>query len=353
MKEDIKKVKIDLIKEYFSIDEFYNKKENRKVAIKIKEFIKTYGYDRQLDSVLKIIKIANLNHVFNYKEQCSIIDHIIENLDNLRELDIYDIAIFVICVGTTYNIEKSIAMIERIIDILDNQYSKEHFYEDYVIKIYVNFLGSLSRFHCLSTEEEQEKVDLKSVFKYFEVKILKICSKNPKYILYKARTLIRQGIFYANEDLLYEGFEIIEKHGNEDLYNLMELEKDINRFYKENILTQTVIRFLLGVTLRNKRKLLTSKTSEKMSVQLGYEPHVFGQVERGEREAPLLLLINFAKETNISLDELIKDMMQGEKIAPTKDEDIINQIMLVANSLEPKTAKVLLELSKALRQSEE
>ena len=344
--------KESLMKEFFKMGGSHHLEKYNKLYIKLKDFLDKNGDDDQIISLVNLVKLYRLMpKKIDFNRMCDTIRPIFKYLQNKdTELwDLYDLLIFIGSIGHTYEIDEALVLIDKSISILESKYINEYFYEESKLLIYVNFIGCLISFHCSVEEEEREKVDTKNLIPYCIKIALELCGEKEKFIIPKAIVLIRKGIFHDNNDLMEEGFEVLEKNNETELHKLMTLEKNTWKYLIENILSKETLRIQLGENLRAYRESLTDKTAEKMSVELGFEPHVLGQVERGVRDAPPFLLYKFSEVTNISLDEIMKGKGFAKSI---NHKATVQQISLIAQSLEEKNAKTLLGLANVISESD-
>jgi len=101
-----------------------------------------------------------------------------------------------------------------------------------------------------------------------------------------------------------------------------------------------------GLRIRNLRKK-KSLSQEDLADRAGLHPTYVGGVERGERNPSLESILKIAKALEISPGQLFK--FEGVKTSLNLDEQIVDEILGMAENLKPSTKRRILESLRAVK----
>ena len=315
--------KHELLNEFLDLGGNHHLEKGKVVEDKLLEYIEKNGEDSQISDALRIMQMYKVEAIHNDLEiSCQIVEPIFERLTNTEQWDIYDILISAIVVGHAKTYSQSYMVAEEILKRLE-EYSNERWYTGTKLIIHMNTVARLLRAKYFELENLDLPMELENMFLRHANAVLILC-KGRKYLIHKAATMIRKGIFYKDDDLTKEGFRLLSDNGELEVYRMLQHDVRQFEFFAELTITRKQYDIIIGSSIRELR-LGRNMTTEELAELLDVSPWSIGQFERGERGTSGLIIRKLADIFDVSTDALY----YGSQVIPFESNHHEKQLQML------------------------
>ena len=312
-----------LLNEFLDLGGNYRLEESKAVEAKMLDYIENYGDEPQINDALRILQMYRVESIHNDLEtSCQIVKPIFERLTNTEQWDIYDILLSAIVVGHAETYIQSYMFAEDILKRLE-EYSNEKWYAGTKLIIHMNTVTRLLRAKHFDSDNVTSSRELENIFLRHANATLALC-KGRKYLVHKAMTMVRKGIFYKDDDLTREGFKLLSDNGELEVYRMLQHEVRQFEFFTELTITRKQYDTIIGSSIRELR-LDRKMTTEELAELLDVSPWSVNQFERGERGTSGLTIRKLADIFNVSTDALY----YGPQIIPFESNHHEKQLQML------------------------
>lgn len=332
-----------ILDEFFAVTRRDKAKEEKAVETKIKEFIRDNGNDKQLADTLRLMKIQRTEKVSNdFLIHCSLSQPILERLYLAPNWDIYDLRILSMTGICIDNIPRINFFLEKYLDILDNTYKNEPFYNRAKIAMYTNITNTLLKMgahYCKENTEMREEI-AQMLNKFTQI-VIEMAGDNEEFAVAKVFATMRKAIFEEDEDTINKSLTTVRKIATAEQHKLALNEIADYNFIVKNIINERPIKMQIATNIR-KHRINAGFTIEQLAEKMGISSNTLSQIERVERSASLANLIKLKRILKKPVDEII-----GDHEPHTDDERCLERKLLedVVNLLPTESIRVLKEVA--------
>ena len=338
--------KYKLLDEFFSLR--YNDDLTRERAVdkKIRLFIRENGSDRQLSDVLQLVKFEILQRMnIDFLEHCKTVLPVIERLYLAKEWDLYDLRILSLTGLCIDDLEKIQSFTNKYMRTLDTMHKDKPYYAHAKIAMRSNLTNTLLKMNAHYYEDNpQVQKKIKPLFDESIKMILDLSGDDPHFAIDKANAIIRNGVFYEDENLINNGLSTLKKLVSEDHYKIILLEIDYYNFNAKNIISDEAIKIHLAANIR-KLRLNANLTIGQLSEKMDIPANSLSQIERATRPIYIVNLLKLKYIFKKSLDEIVGDHETFEDENITLEKKLL---MEAVSSLPEDKIRVLRETAQFL-----
>lgn len=289
-----------LIDEALSMKGNHDLVRNKEIRVKFVDYLEFNGSDPLVEDGLRLLDAwASEFHGSNLEVSSEICAPIHNRLLNTDSWDLYDLRILAATIGYNKSFCQTVELAEKALDKLE-EYSHEERYIRLRLVIHVNAVYRMLRAKYFDSENLVPSDELEKMFSNYVDEIMRICSKN-HFPIHKAVTVIRMGLFYQNNKLANEGFEMLQETGAEEVYRMMKDDAEEFSFFGGIKMSKRQLNLVIGENIRKKRREF-GMTLEDVSKALDMSHANIGLIERAERGATNYNLLRLSHLFGVSVD---------------------------------------------------
>jgi transcriptional regulator with XRE-family HTH domain len=308
-------LKYQLLDEVFEIGGNYKPEENKLAEARLSDYLKTNGNDPQISDALLMLKVFTKENESNdFEASREIAAPIFDRLTAADKWDFYDIRIFAAVVDYASTYEQTYFLAHDALKRLE-EYSYEERYAVIKLSIHMNTSFRLIRAKYYDTDGLDASDKLDSMFSSHINAALSICEEG-NFPMHKGVNMIRKGLYYQDHSLAKKGFNVLEKAGEHEAYEILKNEVSEYKFFIDLKMSKKQFNTIVGGNLReerNARELTMSDLAKALGVSVGS----IGLIERGERSLTSYNMHLISEAFGITTDALFQGIKDA--IPPTPD----------------------------------
>ena len=336
-----------LMDEYFLLGGNHRSKEAKAIGTRIKSFIRDYGNDEQLESVLMLIKITTDGYTtFKHDTYCLMSKPTLDRLHDLNEWDFYDLRTFGRVIGYCDNHQKAEYLLKKSFDILESTYKNEAVYIVASITISSNALYGFLKMRSSVKDNDEYIQKINESFEYHCERALNLSEKHG-FDIAKAAVTIRKGIFHGDEEIIQAGFDLLKSLKEPEILKLMKMERDDYNLKVYNSLSEDHLKSMVALNLKKQRQI-RGLTVEGLAKQLGVSVGTMSQLENAKLHIAYHHLYKLSKIFSMNVEDFLKIDNDVDK---DKDAELTYRISSIVKdaSIEQKT--VILGILEVLKKN--
>jgi len=308
-----------------------------RTTLKIQKFIRKYGEDNQLNTLLTVMDVHHSEHNSNFHKCCELSQPVIKAYENKESWDFYDIRLMTSVFSYVDSCDKALKNAEKILTLLKSYQNHER-YIHIKIAIHSNSMLRMLRANFNEREYINAPHKLEYYFNAHKNELMRISSNNKSFKYLQIAADFRSGLFHGD-------FSHSEKI-------LKQLKPDKSEFAKKvyKALTDEYLEYSakLGVDLSKEqfaqiigRKIRAYRVEKMMTLDelaelLDISTTYLGQIERGERQVSSHTLYRLAAILEVDLSVLfeLEKKPFAEAIEPTKEDIMRRELTEMIDKLE-------------------
>ena len=286
------------------IDEFFTIKDGRgtevdSFIIKLKLYTAANEHDREMKHMLARMQAVKESYNSSNFELCrditsGIFDELLE--DSTLHLSFVEVIILarVIEFAPTIKIAKHVA--QKTIDLLEAEYINEKKCKTAKWMVSFNIIPRLIQAKYPNSESLKEEIDpieIQSLFKH-HMEIARHISDKNNLLPHIALLKMREGVFFANSELIDEGLTWLMKHERKNWYPSARDELMAYYIHLRGDITKNQLDILIGYRINEKRESLNIPI-EYAAEFIGLSESGLNQIETGRRGAKSIHLYKLAQ----------------------------------------------------------
>ncbi|MCL2620294.1 MAG: helix-turn-helix domain-containing protein [Defluviitaleaceae bacterium] len=308
--------------------------EVEKVDNLIDEIEVRKNHDQQLADALTVLELWKGNRYtgylgdrrYTFKELCRKVAPIHGRLSKKSDWELYDFALLCRTIQFIQDYEKVDTIAKEVLEKLE-KYSDHKKYIGMKLAIHINCsrrfmraryfdfkeLQRVSSFMDKPTPEDLEEIgkEIEELFlKYINIAI-DICEHN-NFPFFKAGLTIRKGSFLRDENLVSEGFAVLENAGKHELIKAMQNEIDeCGLYFYGSSTTKAQFDAIVGANIKLLREA-HRMTSDEVGRIIGVDNDVMDMIELGARSLTFYEISKLSDLFKVSFTKFLEPAEYGD-----------------------------------------
>jgi|GEM_PF-1709962 len=318
-----------LVNEHFTFKGYNETAKADNFIRRLRTYIANNGPDREIEYILIDKQIGKESYRSSNFELCkNMAMPIFEELqkDDICIPSFLEITVLARIIEFAPTFESAKAMVQKLFDFLEKEYSNEKKYKTVKWMVSFNFLPRLVRekySSSLNTEEYQNEV--KSLFEH-HLKLSKDVSNRNGLPAHTAMLQLREGVFFTDPGLIDEGLTWLRSNQRSGWYSSAVNELLTYYTHLGDKITKSQLDILVGYRINKKREALNI-TLEDASEFLGITSSTLGQIETGRRGAKGIHLYKMSFLFGVDASYFFYDTRDEEMLPRGSDGDGFEAMM--------------------------
>jgi len=293
-------LKYQLLEEVFAMKGNQDLVKNKEIRVRFVDYIEFNGSDPQIEDGLRLLDAFAIEfQKSNLEVSSEICAPMYDRLLKTDQWDLYDVRLLAATIGYARTFTRLRELAEKALEKLE-EHSHEERYIRLKLVIHVNSINRMLRAKYFDCDNLVPSKELDEMFNEYVDEVMSICNRH-HYPVHKAVTVIRMGLFYQNNNLANEGFEMLSETGAEEVYRMMKEDAEEFSFFTGIRMSKKQLNLIIGDNVRKKRREF-GMTLEDVSKALNLTNANIGFIERGERGATSYNLLRLSHLFGVNID---------------------------------------------------